>query len=194
MDGLDRIIDFIDEAEGLKSVERTAWTAAGRRESTAEHSWRLTLLAGLLLDRYPDLDGQKVLMLCLCHDLGERYDGDVSAALGADAGEKHCREREAVERLASLLPGGERDRILALWEEYDRGITPEARLVKALDKAETILQHNRGQNPPDFDYGFNLTYGAAYFQGDPLLERLRQRLDRDTQKRMEDSASPAGSD
>lgn len=194
MDDLDRIIDFINEAEGLKSVERTAWTAAGRRESTAEHSWRLALLAGLLLGRYPDLDGQRVLLLCLCHDLGERYDGDVSAALQTDAGEKHAREREAVEYLASLLPEGDRDRIVGLWQEYDRGQTPEARLVKALDKAETILQHNQGDNPPDFDYDFNLTYGAAYFQGDPLLEQLRQRLDRDTENRMENSASPDGSE
>lgn len=34
-----------------------------------------------------------------------------------------------------------------LWEEYSQGITPEARLVKALDKAETIIQHSQGRNP-----------------------------------------------
>ena len=38
--------DFIKEAEGLKSTLRTAWTAEGRQESTAEHSWRLALFAG----------------------------------------------------------------------------------------------------------------------------------------------------
>lgn len=187
MEELSGIIHFLKEAEGLKSVERTAWTAAGRRESTAEHSWRLALLAGLLLDRYPGLDGKRVLMLCLCHDLGERYDGDVSAVLGADAEEKHCREQEAVERLAALLPERERGQLSELWREYDQGCTPEARLVKALDKAETILQHAQGKNPPDFDYAFNLTYGSVYFQDDPLLMRLRQLLDRETKKRMEQS-------
>ena len=45
------LLCFLQEAEGLKSVERTAWTSSGRRESTAEHSWRLALLAwgGFLL-------------------------------------------------------------------------------------------------------------------------------------------------
>ena len=57
---------------------------------------------------------------------------------------------------------------------------PEAHLVKALDKAETILQHNQGKNPPDFDYAFNLTYGASYFKGDPRLEELRSILDAET--------------
>lgn len=74
----------------------------------------------------------------------------------------------------------------ALWEEYDAAATQEARLVKALDKAETILQHNQGQNPPDFDYDFNLDYGKAYFQGDLILEALRDALDRGTRRRMEE--------
>ena len=52
-----------------------------------------------------------------------------------------------------------RARALALWDEYEAAATPEARAVKALDKMETILQHSQGDNPPDFDYGFNLTYG-----------------------------------
>lgn len=43
-----------------------------------------------------------------------------------------------------------------MWEEYEACRTPEAKLVKALDKAETILQHNQGQNPSGFDYEFNL--------------------------------------
>ena len=55
-----------------------------------------------------------------------------------------------------------RARLLALWDEYEAAATPEARAVKALDKMETILQHSQGDNPPDFDYGFNLTYGRDY--------------------------------
>lgn len=72
----------------------------------------------------------------------------------------------------------------ALWEEYTEGESAEARLVKTLDKAETILQHNQGANPPDFDYAFNLTYGTAYFQGYPLLEALREELDAGTRARL----------
>ena len=56
--------------------------------------------------------------------------------------------------------------------------------MKALDKAETIIQHNQGANPAGFDYGFNLTYGAAWFRDDALLRELRSLLDAETAKRV----------
>ena len=180
------LLCFLQEAEGLKSVERTAWTSSGRRESTAEHSWRLALLAWALLDRYPRLDHAKVLALCLVHDLGERDCGDRSASDLPDPAAKRREEQACLRRLAALLPAPKGEELLALWEEYDAAATQEARLVKALDKAETILQHNQGQNPPDFDYDSNLDYGKAYFQGDLILEALRDALDRGTRRRMEE--------
>ena len=184
MDSLNNYIHFIQEAEGHKCMTRTAWTSTGRRESTAEHSWRLALLAGLLLPAYPGLDARRVLMLCLVHDLGEVYEGDISAALQPDQDEKERQERAAVERAAALLPKTARREVCALWEEYNACETPEARLVKALDKAETILQHNQGANPPEFDYAFNLEYGKKYFEYDPLLRNLRALLDEQTRERV----------
>ena len=65
-------------------------------------------------------------------------------------------------------------------ERIQQLLHPGSTSVKALDKAETILQHNQGKNPPDFDYAFNLTYGASYFKGDPRLEELRSILDAET--------------
>lgn len=98
------LLCFLQEAEGLKSVERTAWTSSGRRESTAEHSWRLALLAWALLDRYPRLDHAKVLALCLVHDLGERDCGDRSASDLPDPAAKRREEQACLRRLAALLP------------------------------------------------------------------------------------------
>ena len=69
-----------------------------------------------------------------------------------------------------------------LWQEYEDGRTPESRLVKALDKAETIIQHNIGKNPPNFDYAFNLQYGKPYFTEDALLEEIRSTLDEETRR------------
>lgn len=60
-----KYISFIEEAEKLKSVVRTAWTSKGRRESTAEHSWRLALFACVLSDDFPELDLSKVLIMSL---------------------------------------------------------------------------------------------------------------------------------
>ena len=93
-------------------------------------------------------------------------------------------------RVLSLLPDGQRDDLLALWQEYNGNATEEARLVKALDKAETILQHNQGKNPPDFDYGFNLEYGKPYFSFHPLLKELRSILDAQTAARIREGESP----
>lgn len=177
--------DFIKEAEGLKSTLRTAWTAEGRRESTAEHSWRLALFAGVMCREFPELDREKVLMMCLVHDLGERYSGDISAALRPDADDKLNQEREDIQRICMFLPKEGAGEVYGLWEEYSQGITPEARFVKALDKAETIIQHSQGRNPAGFDYAFNLDYGKEYFGGDERLEVLRGLIDAETRKRME---------
>lgn len=186
---LDQYLAFINEAELLKSVVRDAWTSTGRQESTAEHSWRLALLASLFLSEFPKLDRERVLMLCLVHDLGELYEGDISAVLMPDAKAKYETELRAVTRLFSMLPRKAAGRYMALWEEYEKAETEEALFVKALDKAETILQHNRGRNPQDFDYTFNLEYGKAYFEGNEWFRELRKRLDdrtRELQERKED--------
>ena len=180
----DRIVRFIEETERLKSVLRTSWTSSGRQESTAEHSWRLALFALAALPDFPELDREKVLMLCLVHDLGELYSGDISAALAPDPEMKLREETEAIERMGRLLPETQSDIITALWQEYEDGETPEARFVKALDKAETILQHNQGRNPGDFDYAFNLEYGKNLFQ-EPRMSDLRGLLDIKTKKRLE---------
>lgn len=175
-------LSFIKEMEQLKNVTRTAWTSDGRRESTAEHTWRLSLLAGLMLNEFPGLDGKKVLLIALVHDIGELYDGDISAAELPDSSQKYKEESKAVQRAVSLLDEPLRTQITELWEEYENGETEEARLVKALDKAETIIQHNQGKNPADFDYGFNLDYGKALFKGSEILEDLRTRIDAETQQ------------
>lgn len=81
--------------------------------------------------------------------------------------------------MLSLLPESQAEELFKLWVEYNENRTAEAKLVKALDKAETIIQHNQGENPPDFDYEFNLDYGKQYFSENPLLQELRKLLDHD---------------
>lgn len=185
MENTKRYLRFIRETGRLKDTLRSAHTPAGRQESTAEHSWRLALLALTLGGERPDLDLRRTLELCLVHDLGEAYEGDIPAVAPCDPARKAAVERRAVERLTALLPPPAAQRIRALWEEYEAGTTPEARWVKALDKAETIVQHNQGANPPDFDYRFNLAYGSALFRDDPLLRELRRLLDDQTRTHLE---------
>lgn len=183
MSNLKKYIQFIQEAELLKSVLRTSWSSSGRRESTAEHSWRLALLAGVMLEEFPQLDAGRVLMMSLLHDLGEIYEGDISAALLPDSSKKYEEELAAVEKVFSMLPADLHDKYLSIWQEYEDAETPEARFVKCLDKAETIMQHNQGAMPEDFDYGFNLGYGRQYFEDDAIFRELREALDAGTRAR-----------
>lgn len=180
MEKLIRYLQFIREAERLKNVLRTAYTSEGRHESTAEHSWRLALLAAVLTGERPKLDMQRVVLMCLIHDLGEAFDGDVPAIAQTAPGVKAASELAAMERLTRLLPPEAGATIREIWEEYEACQTPEARWVKALDKAETIIQHNQGANPAGFDYAFNLTYGSEYFDDGALLSDLRLLLDEET--------------
>jgi putative hydrolase of HD superfamily len=180
---LDGILDFLRAAEQLKNVTRTAWTTDGHRESVAEHTWRLTLMALVLAPSFPEVDTARLLRICIVHDLGEAIGGDIPAIQQDASTPKAAEEREHLIELLRPLPERLRGEITALWDEYEAAATREAKLAKALDKLETILQHNQGQNPPDFDYRFNLGYGARFTRGDPLIEQIRASLDAETAQR-----------
>jgi 5'-deoxynucleotidase YfbR-like HD superfamily hydrolase len=190
---LEGTLDFLRAAERLKATHRSAYTSTGERESTAEHSWRLCLMAMVLAPEFPDVDFSRLIRICIVHDLGEAVRGDIPAPeqarrLAADPGAtKAADERADLVLLVAPLPGPARSEILALWDEYDAAATPEARLAKALDKLETILQHTQGDNPPDFDYRFNLGYGRRFTAGHPLIEAMRAMLDRETERRAVES-------
>lgn len=184
MKNLNEYMDFIKEAEALKSVTRTAWTSEGRRESTAEHSWRLALMAAVFLEEFPQLDKYKVILMALIHDMGEIYTGDISANSVFSSEDKEEAERHDIQEVFGMLPDRHRDLYISLWEEYENGVTPEARFVKAFDKGETILQHIQGKNPEGFDYKFNLSYGKKYFQGDEKMEEIREFLDTETKEKI----------
>lgn len=175
---------FLQEAERLKDTLRSGHTSSGRRESTAEHSWRLALFAMLLEDQLPGLDFSRILKLCVIHDLGEALHGDIPAIdQHPGAPDKSARERADLATLAAPLPAHLREHLLALWDEYDAAATPEARIVKGLDKLETMIQHNQGKNPAHFDYAFNLGYGTQHTAHPPLLAALRALVDATTRAR-----------
>ena len=180
---LDAILDFLRAAERLKTVTRSGWTSEGHRESVAEHTWRLALMAMLLYGREPGVDLARLLQMCLVHDLGEAIGGDIPAPEQAAAPGKAARERADLEDLLSPLPEPLRREITGLWDEYEAAATAEAKIAKGLDKLETILQHTQGRNPTDFDYVFNLGYGRQYTAADPVLSALRARLDEATARR-----------
>ncbi|MFI8033437.1 HD domain-containing protein [Acinetobacter sp. ABJ_C3_5] len=175
---------FLKEAENLKNTMRSSYTSNGRNESTAEHTWRLALLALVFEDELKHLDFSKVLKMCLIHDLGETINGDIPATEKQNHPGKEAQEREDMLLLTQSLDAPLRNTLLNLWEEYESGQTQEAIAVKALDKLETILQHNQGMNPDDFDYEFNLGYGEKYTDKHPLFKSIRILLDAETREKI----------
>jgi putative hydrolases of HD superfamily len=177
------VLEFLRSAEQMKNMTRNTWTSTGRRESVAEHTWRLCLMALVLEDSFPEVDFTRLIKLCIIHDLGEAIRGDIPAIAQNPGSSKADQEREDLVQLLQPLPAHLQREILALWDEYEAAASPEARLAKALDKLETILQHNQGNNPADFDYRFNLVYGKQHTAGHPLIESIRRLLDEATELR-----------
>jgi putative hydrolase of HD superfamily len=182
-DGLTRKLEFLRGAERLKDTTRTAFTSEGRQETVAAHTWRLCLMALVLEDHFPGVDFARLIKMCIIHDLGEAISGDIPAIHQDPEGSKTDQERKDLLELLAPLSDDLRDHIVELWDEYEGASTDEAKLAKALDKMETILQHNQGKNPADFDYRFNLGYGRKYTEGDPVIVALRQVLDEETECR-----------
>jgi len=190
-DGIGGTIAFLALAERLKDTPRNSRTSAGRVESTAEHTWRLCLMA-LVLAEELGVDAGRLIGVCLVHDLAEALTGDLPAPAPRKAGVKQAREREALATLTMTLPSAARRMLFALWEEYETGSTAEGRLAKGLDKLETILQHAQGVNPPGFDLAYNLDYGRADTARHPVLAALRARLDDATRARLSEGVTLPG--
>ena len=174
-----KILEFLKAIEPMKSHVRSAWTGTGREESVAAHTWRLCMLALTIGPHLEDVDTDRLIRICLVHDLGEAIAGDTPAPLQEDSPGKRTVERETVGSLCSEL-GADGEALVELWREYDQAVTPEALAAKALDKIETIAQHNQGANPSDFDYAFNLEYGRSIPVKNELIRALRELVDRET--------------
>src|SRR5918992_492025 len=103
------LLDFLRAAERLKTVTRSGYTSTGERESVAEHTWRLSLMALLLAPEFPEVDFARLVKICLVHDLGEAIGGDIPApeqarrrAAGVSAGKAADERRDLVTLLQPL--------------------------------------------------------------------------------------------
>ena len=141
----------------------------------------------LFYKNYPGIDYAKLAKMCIIHDLGEAIGGDIPAIEQDASDGKAEQERKDLLLLLKPLPEYIQKEITGLWDEYEQATSPEAKLAKALDKLETILQHNQGKNPKDFDYRFNLQYGKKYTTEDPLIASIRSILDQETEMRHKES-------
>jgi putative hydrolase of HD superfamily len=176
------LLDFLLILEKLKCNTRHSWTTSGRQESVAEHSWRLAVMALLMEPEFPELDMNKVIKMCLIHDWGEAITGDIPAFLKNTSHEEI--EDQAIESLVQRLPEKLASSIGALFEEMNQCETGESRLCKALDKIETLIQHNEAgtENWLPLEFELNLIYGNEICDSFPQTKQLRDYVREETKR------------
>jgi len=173
------LFQILSVAEKLKCTTRHCVTSTRREESVAEHSWRLALMAMLLKDEeeFKTADMDKVIRMCLIHDLGEAFTGDIPTFLKT-AGDE-AAEKGVFEAWVASLPSPQREEFAALLGEMSAMETREAKIYKALDKMEAVIQHN--ESPIDswlpLEYDLQLNYGAREVEFSPWLRGLKAELD-----------------
>jgi putative hydrolases of HD superfamily len=140
----EKTLAFLPLAERLKRELRHSWLSDGRRESVAEHTWFIALMALLTHRRLEEsMNLERVLAMTIVHDLAEVEVGDIPCF---ETGDRKTNKAElelaAIERIATMLPAPEGEMVKQLWLEFEDGKTPEARFVRALDHLEVQVQHN----------------------------------------------------
>ena len=125
------LLEALHVAERLKDATRHCDTSGGRRESVAEHSWRLALMAMLMRDAFPEADMDRVIRMCLVHDLGEAFTGDIPTFLKTRADED--LENAVLRRWVASLQEPQRTELSTLYAEMETRKTIEAKICKALD-------------------------------------------------------------
>ena len=179
------LLDFLRKIECLKTNGRHSMTAGGITETVAAHSWRLAVFALLVAPEIPEIDGDKLVRMCVVHDFGEAITGDIPSFLKTKENEK--TEENAVEKLVSNLPEPQRAELAALFSEMDAMQTREARLYKALDKMEAVIQHNESDISSwlPLEYDLQQTYAVENASEFPYLRVLRELMLEDTIKKID---------
>lgn len=170
----EKYFSILDRAEKLKNNTRHSWTSAGRRESVAEHCWRLTIMAYFLKDKFKNADMNKVILMCMFHDIGEAFTGDIPAFKKTESDRR--LEEQAVYEWLEELEEPYKTELCALFDEMKECRSEEAKLYKALDKMEAVIQHNEADIRTwlPLEYELQLTYGKEETAFSEVTMQLRE--------------------
>lgn len=157
------MIQFLELVGRLKHIKRTGWVLRNvqQPETVAGHMYRMAIMT-FLLDGKDNINKSRCMELALVHDLAECIVGDITPYCGVNPDEKHRREDEAMLELAKLAgPNG--NYLYDLYKEYENQKTPEAQLVKELDRFDMVMQafeyEKRSESPKRLQEFFDSTEG-----------------------------------
>lgn len=188
-----KLLEVLSVAERLKDATRHCYTSGGRRESVAEHSWRITLMAYLVSDEFPEADLTKLLKMCLIHDLGEAFTGDIPTFDKTDSDE--TKEAAVLDQWVRELPQPFAEEMRTLYREMDERKTLESRIYKALDNLEALIQHNESDISTwiPLEYDLQMTYGNDKVQFSEYLRSLRDEIRNDSIAKIQEAENRGSS-
>ena len=172
-----KLIEALSVAERLKDATRHCYTKNGRHESVAEHSWMMTFF---IKDEFPEVDMDKVIKMCIIHDLGEAFTGDIPTFEKTKENEK--REEKLLFEWIDTLPENYKIEMTALYDEMSKRETVEAKVYKAIDGLEALVQHNISDISTWIpkEYELNKTYADDKVAFSDYLMELREEIRKDT--------------
>jgi len=182
-----QLLDILSVAERLKDTTRHCYTSCGRHESVAEHCWQAALMALFLRDEFPEADMDKVIRMLLIHDLGESFTGDIPTFHKTMADEQ--REEELLHSWLEALPAPYAQELQSLYAEMEARETLEAKIYKAIDGLEAVIQHNASDISTwiPHEYTLNKTYAEDKVSFSPYLVQLRREIREDTCRKIDDA-------
>ncbi|MDO8583293.1 MAG: HD domain-containing protein [bacterium] len=189
--------NFFELVSKLSEVKRQGWVDLGieNPESVAEHSYQVTLMSTVEAQRR-GLNVQRTSMMALIHDLSEIYAGDITpyqhlpepqrseAMLHWTAPseeaivDKHKKEEDALRKITQRLPLEFRTSILELWQEYNEGQTPEAKLVHQMDHIQRLLQAKKYRDQEE-SFSIDSFIQHAMASDDPEVKRLAKKIQKE---------------
>lgn len=178
------LLEAMAVAVRLKDTTRHCYTEKGRHESVAEHCWMAALMAFFLQEEFPEADMDKVIRMCLIHDLGEAFTGDIPTFEKTEENER--TEEQLLREWVAALPKVCRDEMTALYDEMERRESLEAQIYKAIDNLEAVIQHNFSDLSTWIpqEYELNKTYGDDKVAFSPYLTALREKVRQDTLRKI----------
>lgn len=181
-----KLLDALTVAERLKDTTRHCYTSKGRHESVAEHSWMMTLMTYFLKNEFPEADMNKVMTMCAIHDLGEAFTGDIPTFLKKESDEE--KEENLLYEWVKTLPEPYAKEMYELYEEMAERKTIEAKIYKAIDGLEAVIQHNFSDISTWIprEYELNMTYADDKVAFSEYLKVLREEIRKDTIQKIEE--------
>lgn len=167
-------------AEKLKDTTRHCYTSKGRHESVAEHSWMMTVMAFFMKNEFPNADMNKVIQMCIIHDWGECFTGDIPAFTKTK--EHECTEENLLNEWVESLPEATQVEMKTLYKEMEERQSIESKIYKAIDSLEALIQHNLSDISTwsENEFTLNLTYADDKVDFSKYLSDLRNAIRVDT--------------